>query len=120
MQNVEKTVDTLQNVEYSVVNLQTVGRRRAYMGLSLKQWRLAKEISQTEMATKCGVHRNTYAAWEENPDEISIGNAKIIARVLRESVDTIFFNGDSTKCSFKENELGTAPTNKEKTEEQGA
>ena len=31
------------------------------MGLSVKQWRLAKGISQTEMAMKCGVHRNTYA-----------------------------------------------------------
>ena len=60
------------------------------MGLSLKQWRLAKEISQAEMASKCGVHRNTYAAWEENPDEISVGNAKIIAKALKESVDTIF------------------------------
>lgn len=30
------------------------------MGLSLKQWRLAKEISQEKMAAACGVHRNTY------------------------------------------------------------
>ena len=59
------------------------------MGLSVKQWRLAKGISQTEMAMKCGVHRNTYAAWEENPDDISVGNAKIIAKALGESVDTI-------------------------------
>ena len=78
MQNVEKTVDTLQNVEYSVVNLQTVGRRRAYMGLSLKQWRLAKEISQTEMATKCGVHRNTYAAWEENQMKFLLEMQKLL------------------------------------------
>lgn len=68
------------------------------MGLTLKQWRLAKEISQEEMAAKCKVHRNTYAAWEENPDNISVGNAKIIANALHESVDTIFFNNDSTKC----------------------
>lgn len=51
------------------------------------------------MASKYGVHRNTYAAWEENPDEISaVGNAKIIAKALKESVDTIFFNSNSTKC----------------------
>ena len=42
------------------------------------------------MASKCGVHRNTYAAWEENPDEIFVGNAKIIAKALKESADTIF------------------------------
>lgn len=62
------------------------------MGLTLKQWRLAKEISQEQMAGKCGVHRNTYAAWEENPEDISIKNAKIIAKALGESVNVIFFN----------------------------
>lgn len=62
------------------------------MGLSLKQWRLAKEISQAEMADKCGVHRNTYASWEEHPEEISVKNAVIIANALQESVDKIFFN----------------------------
>lgn len=67
------------------------------MGLTLKQWRLAKEISQKEMARKCGVHRNTYASWEENPDNISVRNAKIIAKALHESVNTIFFNEKSTK-----------------------
>lgn len=61
------------------------------MSLTLKQWRLAKEISQEEMARKCGVHRNTYASWEENPDNISVKNAKIIAKALHESVNTIFF-----------------------------
>ena len=68
------------------------------MGLTMKQWRLAKELSQEEMASKCNVHRNTYAAWEENPDNVSIGNAKIIAHALGESVDTIFFSSTSTKC----------------------
>lgn len=68
------------------------------MSLTLKQWRLAKEISQEEMARKCGVHRNTYASWEENPDNISVKNAKIIAKALHESVNTIFFDENSTKC----------------------
>lgn len=62
------------------------------MGLTVKQWRLAKEISQEQMAEKCGVHRNTYAAWEERPEDISIKNAKIIATALGESVDRIFFD----------------------------
>lgn len=98
MQNVEKTIDTLQNVEYTTgINLQNVGRWST-VSLTMKQWRLAKELSQEEMAAKCGVHRNTYASWEENPNNVSVGNAKIIAKALGESVDTIFFNGDSTKC----------------------
>ena len=68
------------------------------MGLTVKQWRLAKGISQEQMAEKCGVHRNTYASWEENPEDISVKNAKIIANALGESVDLIFFDNDSTKC----------------------
>ena len=63
----------------------------------MKQWRLAKELSQEEMASKCNVHRNTYASWEENPDMVSIGNAKKIAQALGESVNTIFFDDESTK-----------------------
>lgn len=61
------------------------------MALSLKQWRLIKELSQEKMAEKCGVHRNTYASWEEKPDNVSVKNAKIIAKALGESVNTIFF-----------------------------
>lgn len=68
------------------------------MKLTMKQWRLAKELSQEEMASKCGVHRNTYASWEENPDNVSVGHAKTIAKALGESIDAIFFNGESTKC----------------------
>lgn len=68
------------------------------MALTMKQWRLAKGLSQEEMASKCGVHRNTYAAWEDNPEMVSVGNAKIIAEALNESVDIIFFANQSTKC----------------------
>lgn len=66
--------------------------------LTVKQWRLAKGLSQEEMAKKCNVHRNTYASWEDNPEVISIGNAKIIANALQEPINDIFFAGNSTKC----------------------
>lgn len=65
--------------------------------LTVKQWRLAKGLSQEDMAKKCNVHRNTYATWEDNPDSISVGNAKIIAEALGESVNIIFFADESTK-----------------------
>ena len=61
------------------------------MGLTMKQWRLAKGISQEQMASECGVHRNTYASWEDNPEDVSVKNAKIIAKALGESVNSIFF-----------------------------
>ena len=68
------------------------------MPLTVKQWRLAKEITIAEMASACGVHPNTYAKWEENPGKIGIDAAKKIAVALGESVDTIFFIDNSTKC----------------------
>ena len=40
----------------------------------------------------------TLYSYDSNPDDISVGNAKIIAKALHESVDTIFFNNESTKC----------------------
>lgn len=99
MQNVEKSVDSLQNVGYTArkTTKRRVKRGEKKVGLTMKQWRLAKELSQEEMAAKCNVHRNTYASWEENPDNVSVGNAKIISEALGESVNTIFFNSESTK-----------------------
>lgn len=60
------------------------------MSMTIKQLRLAKEISQEQMANVCNVHRNTYAVWEENQEDISVKNAKLIAKALGEDV-SIFF-----------------------------
>lgn len=67
------------------------------MGLTVKQWRLAKGLSQDYMAEKCHVHRNTYASWEENPENISVKNAVIIANALGESLNDVFFNEELYK-----------------------
>lgn len=40
--------------------------------LTLRQIRLAKEVTQEKMAEKLGIHVNTYARWEERPSQISI------------------------------------------------
>ena len=69
------------------------------VSMTVRQWRLAKEITIGEMADACGVHYNTYAKWEEEPGKISIDAAKKIANALGESVNTIFFGDDSTNCS---------------------
>ena len=71
------------------------------MPFTVKQWRRAKGITIDEMAAACGVHYNTYARWEEDPGRISIDAALKIANALGESVDTIFFGENSTKCSVE-------------------
>jgi DNA-binding XRE family transcriptional regulator len=59
--------------------------------LTLRQWRLLKEITQQEMADKIGVHVNTYAAWEQHPERIEIQYCQKIADALEEDIHSIFF-----------------------------
>lgn len=59
--------------------------------MTIKQWRRVKDYTQEYMAEMCGVHRNTYAAWEENPEKIPIGAALTLADVLQVSIEDIIF-----------------------------
>lgn len=61
------------------------------MGLSLKQTRLVKGKTQDEMAEKLGVHVLTYRKLEENPNEATIKQAKILSEFLGVPYDDIFF-----------------------------
>lgn len=49
------------------------------MKFTIKELRRAKGISQEDMAEYCGVHINTYRAWEDKPSEIKLSMAKKIA-----------------------------------------
>jgi len=66
--------------------------------LTIKQIRLAKELTLQQMADVCEVHPNTYASWEKDPMSISIGNAFKIADAFGMSVDDIFLSCNTTKC----------------------
>lgn len=61
------------------------------MRLTLEEWRRAKKISQEQMAGLIGVHVNTYRAWEENPGEMRLSKAALIAEELHISLDDILF-----------------------------
>ena len=61
------------------------------MSLTLKQARLLKEKTQEYMAEKLNIHVQTYRKLEENPEEVTIRQAKIICAELGQSYDTIFF-----------------------------
>lgn len=62
--------------------------------LTLRQWRRAKDISQEYMASRLGVHLNTYQNWEKDPGKISITNAAKIVDILEVSPDEISFEQD--------------------------
>lgn len=61
------------------------------MKLTLDEWRRVKKISQEQMAELIGVHVNTYRAWEENPGDMRLSKAAIIADRLDITLDDILF-----------------------------
>lgn len=61
--------------------------------LSLKSARMMRGITQSEMAEKLNVHRNTYAKWEEDPETISMAKANEICAILNVPIDNIVFFG---------------------------
>lgn len=61
------------------------------MKLTVRQWRMAREISQNTMAELLGVHINTYINWEKNPENISIKYALMIAKIFAVKLDDIIF-----------------------------
>ena len=69
------------------------------MKLTLEEWRRAKKVSQEQMADLVGVHVNTYRTWEENPGEIRLSKAAIIAERLEITLDDILFTRDTTKSN---------------------
>lgn len=74
--------------------------------LTLREWRMAKEISQESMAEVCGIHVNTYRNWEKNPKEIPISKAYKIALALGVRMDQILFEANTTKCSVASSSVG--------------
>lgn len=58
--------------------------------LTLRQWRLAREVSMDQMAKSLDIHPNTYAAWEQEPEKIPIGKALKITQLLDVRLEDIF------------------------------
>ena len=61
------------------------------MILNLKQARRLKDKTQDEMAKLLKIHVQSYRKLEENPDLVTIGQAKKIADFLEIPYDEIFF-----------------------------
>ena len=66
------------------------------MKLSIKELRRAKDVSQEEMADLCGVHVNTYRTWEDNPSEIKLSKAAIIAEKFGITLEDVLFLPENT------------------------
>jgi transcriptional regulator with XRE-family HTH domain len=53
------------------------------LGLCVRQHRLARKLTQADLAGKCGIHRTFIGSVERGERNISILNLRLIARVLR-------------------------------------
>lgn len=58
--------------------------------LTLRQWRLAREVSMDQMAKSLDIHPNTYAAWEQEPEKIPVGKAIKITQLLDVRLEDLF------------------------------
>lgn len=58
---------------------------------SIRQLRLANELTQEKMANLCGVHVNTYINWENNPAKIPVGKALVICKALGVAINDVSF-----------------------------
>ena len=67
------------------------------MQFSPKMARQFAGLTQTEMAEKIGVSRDTYRRIEASPETETISQGKKIAAVTGVSFDAIFFGAESTK-----------------------
>ncbi len=61
---------------------------------TLKEIREERGVKQLAAAEHLGVTRQTYAGYEENPQAMSVGQAKAISRFLHCSLEEIFFAED--------------------------
>lgn len=58
---------------------------------TLEQLRLINHITMEEVAQYLGIHAQTYAKIEKNPDRATIHQAKMLSAFYKLPADTIFF-----------------------------
>lgn len=64
--------------------------------MELVEARKRERYSQQQVADLLGVSRVTYARMEKNPGDISVDDARELARIFRVDVQDIFFDNDDS------------------------
>jgi len=68
---------------------------RRTFAVNLKRARLARGLSQEELAAKAGLHRNYVGSVERNEKNISLDAMERLARALRTDVVSLLMRGDA-------------------------
>lgn len=61
------------------------------MALTMKQARIGIEATQQEIADKLGVHVQTYARMEKHPEDMTIKQALMFAKIVGLQISDISF-----------------------------
>ncbi len=64
--------------------------------LTVKEWRLIKQITMQRLADAIGVHVNTIRSYEKDPKHIPIDKAMAIAKFYGVDINDIAFSVRST------------------------
>ncbi len=65
------------------------------MRITMKQARVGADMTQQQVADRLGVHVQTYQRMENNPEDISIKQAKNFADIVGVNFEDIFFGKHS-------------------------
>lgn len=65
------------------------------MATPVKVARIEADMSQQDVADRMGIHVQTYAKLEKNPDMMTIDDAKLFASIVGRNITDIFFASNS-------------------------
>ncbi len=65
------------------------------MGMTVKMARVGAKMTQQQMADGMGVHVQTYAKMENDPESMTIEQGKLFCRIAGVSFNEIFFVNES-------------------------
>lgn len=65
------------------------------MATPVKVARIEADMSQQDVADRMGIHVQTYAKLEKNPDMMTIDDAKLFSSIVGRNITDIFFASDS-------------------------
>ena len=63
------------------------------LGFRLRERRVAMNLTQAELADKCGLHRTFIGSVERGERNVSVLNLRMIAKVLRIALSHVFASG---------------------------
>lgn len=65
------------------------------MAISMKMARVGANLTKQQIADKMGVHVQTYSKMENDPESMSIKDAKLFCNIVGISYSDIFFSNNS-------------------------